>query len=230
MPMNLKMKTYFCMVMCVCSASLYSMRAPAPKCMKLATKAARLQKQQKALAAKQFELVHAWRANPPTRLTSKQVDALAYALSKHHTHKDLQKHEQLLEAGIINFALTPGFSIVLSKLFCQSNKLPHHFKGTLYELAKALEIHRSGTGERVVSFNQIIEGKSAKREFDIITNFRFIECKALNWETIAQSDVLRQQLYDQKQIAGDSFHLCSREMIPWQWRNWLDAQGIKYSW
>lgn len=230
MPMNPKMKTYFFLLICLCSASLYSMRAPAPKRMKLATMAARLQKQQKALVAKQFELVHSWRNNPPARLTSKQVDAIAYALSKHHTNKDLKKNEQLLEAGIINFALTPGFTSVLSKLFDQSNKCPHHFKGTLYELAKALEIHRSGTGERVVSFNQMIEGKSVKREFDIITNFRFIECKALNWETVTQTDLLRNQLYDQKQIAGDSFHLCSREMIPWQWRNWLDAQRIKYSW
>lgn len=221
------------------------MRAPRLRSIKIATLAQRVQKQQNALAAQQLNIVRTWRQNPPTHLTSKQIDTLAHALSKHHGIKDLQRHESLLAMGIVNFALTPGFNILLSKLFEQANKkCPHHFKGTLYELTKALEIQRSGTGEHVEAFNQIIEEKtpqqgSLRREFDIVTNKRLIECKTVNWNTIAHTYAVRQQLLDQKQIAlalqsrnkkDRMFQLCSRELIPWCWRNWLDTNGINYSW
>lgn len=238
------MSTYFFTLLCLIILPLESMRAPRSRAVKIPTLATRIQKQQKALTAKQFQLVHHWRQNPPKKLNSKQIDALAYVISKHHVVKDLQKHQQLLESSVINFALTPGFSKVLGKLFDQADKCAPYFRGTLFELEKALEIQRSGTGERVISFNQLVQANTQRgslcREFDIITDRRYIECKAINWQILGvHAPQLEKQLLDQQAIIRAlsilhnqklALHLCSRELIPDGWRIWLDEKKISYSW
>lgn len=236
------MNIYLLAFICIISLPIESMRASRP--VKIATLAARVQRQQLKVAAMQAHLVNSWRLTPPKKLTSKQIDALAYAVSKHYAVKDLQKHQHLLQSAVINFALTPGFSKVLGKLFDQADKCAPYFKGTLFEIEKALEIQRAGTREQVLAFNHIIRADTQRgylcREFDIVTNRRFIECKAVNWQTLGiNTPQIQKQLLDQQAIIKAlgirhhkelPLHLCSRDLIPDNWRMWLDQEGISYSW
>lgn len=106
--------------------------------------------------------------------------------------------------------------------------------GAAYELKVADLIAKSKSGEKVLGFSQKIKGDSGvTREFDIITTRRWIECKDVHWDNIADKDLkgLEKQFADQKKIAdeyGKKYTLYSKHPLSAALIKILAPLGIDY--
>ena len=105
-------------------------------------------------------------------------------------------------------------------------------RGAFYELEVAQKLEAAG--ERVVGFGEKYVSGTAKREFDIITKTKLIECKNIDWTNkIGKiANKLRTSLSDQQKIAelqGKMFKLYSKNTIPADWKNWLNKKKIPFA-
>ena len=73
---------------------------------------------------------------------------------------------------------------------------------------------------------------ATQREFDIITQNKWVECKNLNWEKIdTVRDITRYKtnFQQQKLIAqhhNKFFELYSKQPIPTSWKEWFKTNNI----
>lgn len=164
-----------------------------------------------------------------------------------NTHGLLNEYyAPIISDSIVLFRDTPGFIETLSK-FIQNlkNRREHIAKGYWYEIITA---HKLTTIEdqTVLGFNQIIENPHTKlrREFDIITDSSWIECKNRDWSIVdrlkASRKQLHKQLLDQKKIVAlhntyntyevpIEYELHSHHTISPAFKKWLNKHGITYS-
>lgn len=190
----------------------------------------------------QHELIRILGKIPPSKFKPRHIEPITRAIALQNAHPRLKKHEQLIHQSIGKFLKTPGFLHTLQQLFCHAITDPNSFKGSLYELEQALEIAESENGEIVVGINQQLScpAKILKKQFDICTNWRLIECKNIKWPTYpAHAHYLRSQFEQQQNIVlllnaqrEQELYLevRSKERIPNSWCQWFEDHGIRYSW
>jgi hypothetical protein len=102
-------------------------------------------------------------------------------------------------------------------------------RGAMYEVEKALELLEAG--ENITNLGLKISGINAKKEFDIITSTKLIECKNIDWLGKTKKDLIDMvgKLCDQKKVAlenGKIFEVHSKRMIPSEIKTWLSEKGI----
>ena len=162
---------------------------------------------------------------PCQKFKPDQINTLTRALSQQHLVPRIRTHELILDRAIAQFINTPGFLASLQRLCATALTDANSFKGSLYELEQALAIVESKSDETVLGLNQQLSCPKGilKKEFDICTNLRLIECKNINWPPKpAYAYPLRAQFEQQHKITqllkahnGTElhFHICSKERI-----------------
>lgn len=194
------------------------------------------------LAHAQYQLLRTLRKIPSHKFKPDQLNTITKALSQQHLVHRMRTHESVIDRATAQFITTPGFLVSLQRLFATAITDANSFKGSLYELQQALAIVESKSDETVLGLNQQVscpQGK-LKKEFDICTNLRLIECKNINWPPKpAYAYPLRTQFEQQNKITqllkaqnGTElyFHICSKERIPHSWQALFDDLEIRYSW
>ncbi len=201
----------------------------------------RIDRQHTKLVSTQHELIRILGKICPSKFKPRHIEPITRAIALQNAHPRLKKHEQLIHKSIARFMKTPGFLPTLQRLWGHAISDPQSFKGSLYELEQALEIAENENGEIVLGINQQLwcPEKVIKKEFDICTNWRLIECKNIEWPVAPlHAHHLRRQLEQQHKISllrnaqanqKRDFHICSHERIPNAWCQWLEDQGISYS-
>ena len=144
--------------------------------------------------------------------------------------------------GIILFSKTKGFAQTVKSFIEQSTSQSAY--GHLFEIEVAIQIEeqKDKTGECVQAFNQLYANpktgtkkRARKREFDLVTNKRLIECKSGD-----PSKGHRKQFKAQKQIASQlaqqvsafsdcTYHILMRKNPSTELAKWLDQQNIMHS-
>ncbi len=104
-------------------------------------------------------------------------------------------------------------------------------RGAMYELEKAVKLVEKG--EVVTSLGQKLIFETSVREFDIITQFKLIECKNIDWSKIvmAEIDKMKMRFGQQAKIAkglGKVFEVHSNKPIPLDWKSWFIEKGIAF--
>lgn len=163
---------------------------------------------------------------------------LACLLTTHHTQTRIPPRTAAATVQCIRvthpLAHIPGFSQKLSLVDANANT--PRAKGHVYELAKAGDIEREDTHERVLCFSHTMQHptKNKRREFDIVTTHRWIECKNIAWRNKITTQ-LAQQFLDQKEIVDRYnkeyltnivYEVHSCQAIPPKWRQWFAQHGI----
>lgn len=137
----------------------------------------------------------------------------------------------LLKAAIDSFYATPGFQETLQ--FILNDNDESKYKGCLWEIECALNLCER---ESILAFNQHMPDDSG-REFDIITNKHWIECKNIEpkqWRKKKQK--FFKQFIEQRNIVTEhnqtntpiKYTLCSKNEIPVKWKAWFDENNISY--
>lgn len=224
-------------------SNYYGMRVPTrparpSQAMRIAK---RVNTQHTKLINTQQELIRILGRIPQSKFKPAHIEPIVKAIALQNALPRIKKHEQLIHRSIRQFLKTPGFLYTLQQFFGHAITDPNSFKGCLYELEQALEIAENETGEIVLGINQQLScpEKVLKKEFDICTNLRLIECKNIQWPSSpAHAHHLRVQFEQQLHISlllnahqkqEKDFHICSKERIPNAWCQWFDDQGIRYS-
>lgn len=146
------------------------------------------------------------------------------------------KHDRLLLRQACNrFYKMPGFPETLQRIVKSNSDCDHD--GRIWEIECALKIQAANCSlahpECVIEFNQFKSDQAgASREFDIITNKRWIECKNICWNICRNSDKWIKQFKEQKSIASDysvQYFVFSKKAIPESWQDWFKQQKIKFA-
>jgi hypothetical protein len=105
-------------------------------------------------------------------------------------------------------------------------------RGAAYELRRAYDLKKSG--ENIIKFGEHLGiPQASSREFDIITQSKLIECKAVDWSKLAvdkindMKSIFKQQLNIAKHH-GKDFQVHSKYALPNELKNWFNIQGIKF--
>ncbi len=103
-------------------------------------------------------------------------------------------------------------------------------RGGFYELEVAQKL--KSMGEKVVQFNEKHRIPAMKREFDVITQNKLIECKDINWKIRTGKAMvkLKEQLAEQAKIANElnkEFVVYSKQAISSDWQAWFAEKGIQ---
>jgi len=103
-------------------------------------------------------------------------------------------------------------------------------RGAAYELEKAYDLAKAG--EEIVEFGKKIHGTHSRREFDIITKTKLIECKNIDWSRYigeAAQD-MKGRIGEQLKIANEiekPFEFHSKNKVPEVWKKWFEKKCIK---
>jgi hypothetical protein len=99
-------------------------------------------------------------------------------------------------------------------------------RGAAYEIEKAYDLMQRG--EKVIEMGK----RCGSREFDIITNTKYIECKNIDWSTIPRTKItdMKSTFGQQAQVAkqqGKIFEIYSKQPISQYWKGWFAEKQIK---
>lgn len=115
-------------------------------------------------------------------LDREHYDIILDALELNTNIPFLKEHHATIESACCTLHALSGFFPTLLRLL-KSLECSDYAKGPFYELETALHIqqHASATGERVLALNEHHANEGGfDREFDVVTNRRWIECKDCN--------------------------------------------------
>lgn len=166
--------------------------------------------------------------------------ACVSALSIDNNFPIISQNLHVLPEAIDAFYLTPNFLKVTRKLLLNVDN--ENAKGYMYEITQALLLHKQLHQIRAFGIYQVTPVTHyTQREFDLITDTHWYECKAQSkWPSLQskQGRKLQQQFSDQKQITHDYnlthnttivFEVRSQQSAPDYWRTWFQEQGIMYT-
>ena len=148
-------------------------------------------------------------------------------------------NKEAISAGLTHFYECTGFLHVIKELL-GSIQSASGARGRLYEIERALELKKSITDadECILSFDQEYRANNCKREFDIITTKRAIECKAIKWSRPPyKAYLLVRQFEEQKEIIDYynqrhhlslQYQVSSKYLIPALWRQWFRSRNINW--
>lgn len=169
------------------------------------------------------------------------------------TYPTVINNQIVLENSVHYFWGTPGYIGTLMAFLRHANEPAS--KGRLYEIQCAVALHQCQKKKDmfkrahchyIQAFNtqrvaQKKSGELLSREFDIITNDCWIECKDRNFEQIVlestKSTPICTQLLDQKEIVdvhnkthrtSVTFQLYSKQVLPYTWKEWLNIHHIPF--
>lgn len=134
------------------------------------------------------------------------------------------------------FKTVPGYALLLKKIIENTLKdKEHELRGALYELEKAIAITHARK-EAIKEFGK----KMSKygREIDVVTNERWIECKA--WDNFAPKKIrkLKKQVEAQKEMAYAynqlhqpliTFEVSFKNGIPTELQYWFEQNNIPFT-
>jgi hypothetical protein len=100
-------------------------------------------------------------------------------------------------------------------------------RGSAYELETAYKLKTKG--EEVIKIGEKIAG----RDFDIITQTKLIECKAIDWNKmpVTRMDKMKSTYCDQLRISTELekvFEIHSKTSIPNAWKEWFIKKGLTF--
>lgn len=175
---------------------------------------------------------------PVEKIPPSTFSAVMYALAHKDTIHLLAKNEDLIQNSISLFYQTPGYFTVMKRILdnAAANDAKQ-FCGVLYELKTAVEIEESGT-ETVVEFGKKASDDDTSREIDLVTDARWIECKA--WRTWPKRIVtsLQKQVVDQQKLMESHnkanqtnmrFQVSFQAPIPEHLQRWFAQRRIEYT-
>jgi hypothetical protein len=141
----------------------------------------------------------------------------------------LQKSEEFLKS--IQPAARADHPLIKLVQNGQKNSLHlSNARGALYELEVALKLEEKG--EKVLNFGEKIKSAaiSAKKEYDVVTQTKLIECKNWNWEIIEKNEWTSK--FGQKHLIaqehGKIFEIYSKQPIPDWWKQWFTMRNISF--
>lgn len=102
-------------------------------------------------------------------------------------------------------------------------------KGAFYELEVAAKLE--SMGEKVIEFNIKYANDVTRREFDIVTCKKFIECKNIDWniKDSYSENRMKTQFIDQRNIAqkhNKEYVIFSKNQVTLYWKDWFTAKNI----
>jgi len=143
-------------------------------------------------------------------------------------------HEQ---EAIITRAEKFFFTIASFKTLIEKTRAAQYPEGFIYEIEKASALVKKQQ-ERVDAFGLFIQFKRCKKEIDIVTESRFLECKNTSWKLPPDGEKqLKQQFkeqcfltkkYNEEHGTNFIYMVCSKQPIPDTWKTWFKKQCIRY--
>ncbi len=139
------------------------------------------------------------------------------------------------------FGEAPGFQKTLFTLLRNLNN-EGFTRGYLYELEVALALDHQGNTVR--RFGAIRRAGSLCREFDLITDTHWIECKNITWACVPVDGNkkwarhLKEQFLEQRSIVANynrkhgkniTYAVCSKNEIPLSWQFWFKKHSIDFT-
>ncbi|HEV2601040.1 MAG TPA: hypothetical protein VGT41_01960 [Candidatus Babeliales bacterium] len=102
-------------------------------------------------------------------------------------------------------------------------------RGAAYEIEKAYDLMQKG--EEIVEIGKILIGSAGRREFDIATRTKLIECKNIDWakKVSDPGNKMGGIFGEQAKIArecGKIFEIHSKQPIPGHWKDWFNEKNI----
>jgi hypothetical protein len=185
---------------------------------------------------KQSHLIFAHKTFNTNSLSAQKIkkNLKIHALNNIAHQKLSHNHEHILKKSIDLFHSTPGYFKLLNRLLKSAKSdVPAHFNGYLFELETAFAIIQN-SNEKIIEFGRIItKDRRLKREIDVITNLRWIECKT----TCKKISKIKKQIVDQKLLADEfnqtiqnpiSYEVHFQQSISPHLMTWLKNRGIAY--
>ncbi len=158
---------------------------------------------------------------------------LQASLQKNEQHMLYTFKEPLLFSWS-KFVHTPGYLPTLHKILANLQN-QNMVKGHAFEIERAVTLNQEG--EEVLHFNRRISTGTVRREIDLQTTNRLIECKNINWRN-GRRKKLRKQFSDQLLIANHLslkektnylFEVSSKQQISESWKRWFVQQNISFN-
>lgn len=197
-------------------------------------------------------------ADPPIKALIQHVlshpqchQALLASLRQHYSHLShapqadakLNQMAPILITAIEHLHEVPGFA---NKLHIILQTLHLETSGEFYEIEKALQIVQNPKNvhafETIENMNPIIKlsQESGATYYDLLTPYRFIECKNINWNDNPKENspgtcklraqFLRQQktvfLINQNHNTSYLYQVHSKRKVPEPWMKWFEESGI----
>ncbi len=159
------------------------------------------------------------------------------ALAHTGTAPSLSSNQDIIVKSVDTFYGIPGYDLLLKKLLASGMKNNEtEFKGTLYELETALKI-TTAHHEKILAFQQIVALNGMRREIDIMTNKRWLECKSWEQWEYRRLPGLHKQVLDQKALTQEynathdekiTFEVVCKGDIPDTLKQWFQENDIRF--
>lgn len=171
---------------------------------------------------------------PSDKRVLQPLESILSALAFRETFPHYNEKVDLIIESLQTFHKIEGFSTTFKRALA-SMQDARSFKGYMYELEKALEITKQMHPEKIIAFNGVLEIGKYKREFDILTTWRTLECKNISWKSKQNKDALRTQFLHQQTLVEllnlerkkqRIYQICSKQPIPKTWKEWFEQHNI----